>query len=80
MLANDMKKGTVVRMLGTNWRATIMDNKKGLIRDCDVEGLYREIGSCYVHDMAYIEREDGTREAIELTPAQAKQAEGIKGF
>ena len=77
MLANDMRKGTVVRLRHTGWRATIMDNKKGLIRLADVEGLYREIGSIYVHDIAYVETDQGPVK-LDFTPAQAKQITFIK--
>jgi hypothetical protein len=72
MLANDMRKGTVVRLRSTGWRATIMDNAKGLVRLADVEGLYRETGSIYVHDIAYAETPSGP-EQVELTHAQAKK-------
>ena len=77
MLANNMRKGTVVRLNGTGWRATIADNAKGLIRMADVEGFYREIGSIYVHDIAYVETPNGN-ERVELTDAQAKQDARIR--
>ena len=77
MRANDMKKGAVVRLRHTGWRATIADNAKGLIRMADVEGFEREIGSIYVHDIAYVETDNGP-EAVELSPAQAKQDARIR--
>jgi hypothetical protein len=77
MLANDMKKGTIVRLSSTGWRATIMDNKKGLVRTMDVEGLFREMGAVYVQDIAYVETPDGP-EPLELSPTQAKNAARIK--
>ena len=77
MFANDMKQGTVVRLRGTGWRATIVDNAKGLVRLADVEGLYRETGSIYVHDIAYVESADGP-EPLELSKAQAKQDARIR--
>jgi hypothetical protein len=77
MLANDMKKGTVVYLKGTGWRATIMDNKKGAIRMADVEGIYREIGSIYAHDIAYIVTADGPV-TVEFTKSQEKQIANIK--
>jgi hypothetical protein len=77
MLANDMKRGTVVRLRGTGERATIADNAKGLIRTADVEGIFREMGSIYVHDIAYVETAHGP-EPVELTTAQAKQDARIR--
>ena len=79
MLANDMKKGTIVRLRYTGWRATIADNAKGLIRMADVEGWEREMGSIYVHDIAYVETADGP-EPVELTKAQARQDATIRAF
>jgi uncharacterized Fe-S cluster-containing protein len=79
MLANDMKKGTIVRLRYTGWRATIMDNAKGLIRMADVEGYAHEMGSIYVHDIAYVETADGP-EPVEMTTAQAKQDAKIRAF
>ena len=82
MLANDMKKGTVVRLKG-GWRATIADNKKGLIRLADVEGYVRELGSIYLHDIDYVEQRVGQAyeiEPVEFTSAQAKQVERIKAM
>ena len=82
MLANDMKKGLVVMLRGTGWRATIADNAKGLVRMATVEGLYTETGSIYVHDIAYAIVGDGaggvTPEPVELTAAQAKQDARIR--
>jgi hypothetical protein len=76
MLTNDMKRGQVVRLKG-GWRATIVDNKKGLIRDATVEGLVTETGSIYVHEIAYVETAHGP-EPVELTTAQAKQDARIR--
>jgi hypothetical protein len=77
MLANDMRKGTVVRLRDSGWRATIADNAKGLIRLADVEGWEREFGSIYVHDIAFVETDNGP-EPVELTTAQAKQDARIR--
>ena len=77
MLANDLKKGDVVRITGTGWRATIEDNKKGVTRMARVEGIATETGSIYIHDIAYMEHPDGP-EPIEYTRAQAKQIAAIK--
>ena len=77
MQANEMRKGTVVRLTGTGWRATIADNAKGNIRMAKVEGFVTEIGSIYIHDIAYVETADGP-ELLELSPTQAKTAARIK--
>ena len=50
MTTNDLKKGTRVR-LRNGWFATMMDNRRGNIRLADVEGIYREVGSVYAHDI-----------------------------
>ena len=50
MTTNDLKKGTRIR-LRNGWYATLMDNARGNIRLADVEGIYREIGSVYAHDI-----------------------------
>lgn len=47
---NDLKKGIRVQ-LRNGWYATVADNAKGNIRMCDVEGICREIGSVYAHDI-----------------------------
>lgn len=80
MLSNELRKGDRVVMRGTNWNATIMDNVKGNIRVADVEGLYREMGSVYVWDIAYKLNEDGSTEPIELTPKQIKDRANVNNF
>ena len=71
MLANDMKKGT--KVIQTNgWHATIMDNKKGIIRLAEVQGFVTEIGSIYIDDIDMVLTENGW-ENIEFSPAQKKQ-------
>lgn len=50
VLTNDLKKGTRI-LLNSGFYATLLDNKKGNIRLADVEGLYREMGSIYSHDI-----------------------------
>ena len=77
MLANDMKKG----QLGTQvngWRFEIYDNLKGVTRMAKVWGLYTEIGSIYIHDIASLEMPDGSTERIEFSPAQVKAIARIK--
>ena len=81
---NNLKKGDVVRLTHTNWRATIKDNMKGNIRMMDVEGLHREIGSVYVWDirdviaMGGVELDPPTR--IELTDRQNKARTAIESL
>jgi hypothetical protein len=76
MKSNDLKKGAVVFLKGTNWRATIEDNLRGNIRMATVEGIYTEMGSIYVWD---IDRAaDGER--IELTAKQAKDRDTVSAF
>jgi len=84
MLANDIKKGARVK-LRNGWFGTMADNKKGNIRMVDVEGLYREIGSVYTHDIAFVRVDSNARdtdglgwEPVELSPVQQKHANFIK--
>ena len=68
MLANELKKGDIVK-LWNGWQAEICDNKKGNIRLAKVFGYYTEIGSIYAWDIAY--KVEGNV-AIELTTKQKK--------
>lgn len=77
MKTNDLKKGDRVR-LRNGWYATIMDNKKGNIRFCDVEGFEREMGSVYAHDIVGVVK-GGDLFAIEHTPAQVKLRQVVEG-
>ena len=71
MKTNDLKNGDRIQ-LRNGWYATIVDNKKGNIRMADVEGICREIGSVYSHDIVrYIDRGNMSTK-IEHTPAQNK--------
>jgi len=70
MRTNELKKGDRVR-LRNGWFATIMDNRKGNVRLAEVEGIYKEIGSVYAHDIIVgIVNHEAHR--IEHTPAQIK--------
>ena len=81
MLVNDIKKGAKLVMRGTGWNATMADNKKGVIRMCDVEGVCREIGSVYVWDIAQVlNPATGQWEPVALSEAQLKQKGVVKGF
>jgi hypothetical protein len=80
MLINDVKKGMRVQ-LKNGWFGTMADNAKGNIRMVDVEGLYREIGSVYAHDIATVRpTPDSAFEKVELSPAQAKRAQNIRAM
>jgi hypothetical protein len=73
MKSSDLKKGDKVVLVGTNWKATILDNQKSRnIRLAEVQGLFTECGSIYVWDI----------QGIELTPKQqeAKQLCQSMGF
>lgn len=70
MKTNDLKKGTRIQ-LRNGWFGTIVDNAKGNIRMADVEGVYREIGSVYSHDIVSAQINDQWV-SVEHTPAQVK--------
>lgn len=53
MKTNDIKKGMIVR-LDNGWYGIMADNQRGNIRMVDVDGLYREIGSVYAHDIVLV--------------------------
>jgi hypothetical protein len=76
---NDLKKGARIQ-LACGWFATIADNAKGNTRDALVEGYVTEQGSVYSHDIAYAIQQDGTRIAIEHTPAQVKLKKQVESF
>ena len=76
MKTNDLKKGTLI-YLRNGWFATIVDNKKGNIRDATVEGFYIETGSVYSHDIMEA-RVDGKWISVEHTPAQNKLREQLE--
>ena len=71
MKTNDLKKGTRIKLADSGWEATLIDSKKGNIRYADVEGVYREMGSIYSHDIVAYQTKDGAWHTdIEYTPAQ----------
>lgn len=70
MLTNDIKKGAKLVLTGGR-HATMVDNKKGIIRMVetdDTNGWVAEIGSVYINE---IQSADGER--AEIAPAHAKQ-------
>ena len=78
--SNELKKGDKVVMRGTGWDAIIEDNKKGNIRLATVKGLYTEMGSIYVCDIAYRVNPDGTHDTIELTDKQAQNKRLVRAM
>lgn len=76
---NDLKKGARI-LLANGWYATIADNAKGNTRMATVEGYETETGSVYSHDIKYLINPDGTRVAIEHTPAQNKLRSQVLSF
>lgn len=48
--SNDLKKGTKI-LLKSGWAAVLYDNKKGNIRLAEVDGIFKELGSIYSHDI-----------------------------
>ena len=79
MKTNDLRKGARIQ-LRNGWFATIADNAKGNTRIATVEGYETETGSVYSHDIAFAIQSDGTRVAIEHTPAQLKLKAQVASF
>ena len=76
MKTNELKKGIRIQMKN-GWYGTVMDNARGNIRLCEVEGTYTEIGSVYAHDIAKASI-DGNWIGLEYTPAQLKLQNDLK--
>jgi len=79
MTTNELKKGDKVT-LKCGWDAIMEDNKKGNIRLAKVFGYCTELGSVYMHDVAYHTNARGEMVKIELTPTQIKHAKRIATF
>ena len=91
MKTNEIKKGMIVEMRN-GWFGIMGDNLKGNTRMVDVDGLYREMGSVYSHDIvavwpdtklelcAPIDSNSLNRVEIEHTPAQLKCKERDGNF
>lgn len=72
MLTNNLVKGTRVQ-LANGWFATLLDNRKGIRRFMDVEGIYREKGDVYSHDIiAYVDIDGKWKTDMEYTKEQNK--------
>jgi len=78
MKTNDLKKGTRIR-LANGWYATLTDNGKGNIREAEVEGFVKEIGTVYSHDIVSVIC-NGVITKIEHTPAQLKLKKLVSSF
>ena len=52
MKTNDIKKGMVIQ-LNNGWYGIMADNMRGNTRMVDVDGMFREIGSVYSHDIMW---------------------------
>jgi len=52
MKTNDIKKGMVIQ-LNNGWYGIMADNMRGNTRMVDVDGMFREMGSVYSHDIKY---------------------------
>ena len=76
---NELKKGDRVQ-LRNGWFGTVADNARGNIRMVDVEGVYREIGSVYSHDILRAQPKSGAWDIIDYTPAQIKLRETVEGI
>lgn len=77
MKTNNIKKGDRVKMRGTGWEGTMMDNKRGNIRDVRVEGTFTEVGSVYSHDIEFV-KVDGKWKKVEHTKAQLELKKTIE--
>lgn len=79
MKTNDLKKGSIVYLRHTDWKARIEDNMKGNIRLATVYGLFTEMGSIYSHDIiAYEDHTGKIKTDIELTDSQKKLMQQVK--
>ena len=90
MKTNDIKKGMVIQ-LNNGWYGIMADNMRGNTRMVDVDGMFREMGSVYSHDIigvypsygklalnsALPNTYDDLGIPVEHTPAQLKLKESI---
>lgn len=76
MKTNDIKKGMRIK-LANGWYGTMLDNKRGNIRLAEVEGIYKEIGSIYAHDIISVEQPDGVWHVVEHTKQQKQTANAV---
>ena len=76
MKTNDLKKGARIK-LANGWLAIIEDNKKGNIRMATVDGLVREMGSVYSHNIVAVAVLDGWEE-VEHTEEQIRLRQKVE--
>ena len=91
MKTNDIKKGMAVR-LNNGWYGIMADNMRGNTRMVDVDGMFREMGSVYSHDIREVfpttllnlgasigisADQANYVETVEHTPAQLKLKERV---
>lgn len=63
--------------LANGWYATMMDNKRGNIRLAEVEGIVKEIGSIYAHDIISCHNDD-VWHTIALTDKQVEHQKMVQ--
>ena len=78
MKTNEIKKGTRVQ-LRNGFYATILDNKKGNIRNARVEGYSTEVGSVYAHDIVLAQDQGKYWQKVEHTPQQKALRTTVEG-
>lgn len=71
MKTNDIRKGQRIQQRN-GWFGTMQDSKKGNIRCVEVEGIYKEMGSIYAHEIVRAQDAQGIWHTVEHTPAQLK--------
>ena len=75
MKTNEVKKGMVVQ-LRNGWYGIMADNMRGNTRMVDVDGLYRETGSVYSHDIVRVWPNKGF--TLESAPQHLYSSEAIE--
>jgi hypothetical protein len=78
MQTNQIKKGMRVQLMN-GWMGTMYDNVKGNTRMVEVEGICREIGSVYAHDIKYA-IVDGKPDYVVLTDKQTLFQKQVKAM
>lgn len=75
MKTNEIKKGMVVK-LRNGWYGIMADNMRGNTRMVDVDGMFREIGSVYSHDIVRVW--PNTEITLESAPQHLYHSEAIE--
>ena len=78
VISNSIKKGTPLK-LKNGWNATMKDDRRGSIRQLEVQGITLDTSDCYVWEInqAFI---DEKWHKLVLTKAQREQKSRIEGF